>query len=223
MTEAPSPPNSTRLVLTITITTLVIASAIFGASYLASRGAPHASSTPELDVKTNATALGAGGTLGIRISLNNTGSAELNVTAASDWQVQGFPAAIFPVCLGIEPVEFMIVKGNYSLSELQTASANTSISYGCMEGGYVHQMLFEPKSSVANLTGSFCEADCSPTTSTESLVTNFTVSGYWTYPVMYDAYPVGEPSPQHLFVPGTYTLVVTDEWGQSVVLYFAVN
>jgi len=196
----------------------------------------------QLNVKTNASALVEGNNLGIAISLNNIASVPLNISAGSDWTVPGFPIALFPGCLGTEPVEFMIVRGNLSLNDLRQASANTSIfDGGCMEGGFVRYVLFRPDSSLANLTGDFCTANCYPKTSTYSLTTNFTVSGYWAYPVnSSEAYDVETPAPgchgcttfnypevgpiaQHDFIAGTYTLVVSDERGQTVVIHFQVQ
>ena len=134
----------------------------------------------------------------------------------------------------------MIVKGHYSLAELQAASANTTISYGCHEGGQVAHLVFEATSNEANLSGTFCVNNCSPFHGARySLVSNFSVNGYWAYPInsseasdVYTpssgccvtyAYPEVGPIAQHLFIPGSYTVAVTDEWGQSEVEYFQVS
>jgi hypothetical protein len=194
----------------------------------------------ELRVSLNATRLGIGQRLGITVSLYNTLSSEFNLTASNEWKVLGFPIAMWSPCLYSEPVEFMIVKGNYSLAELQTTSTNSSTySGGCMEGGGVTHLLFHPDSSIADLMGSFCTAVCSPLrNAVDSLVSNFTVNGSWVYPInstqandVYTPvdggfsfqYPEVSPVSAHSFVPGVYTFVASDEWGQTDVLYFSVE
>ena len=200
----------------------------------------------ELDARINTSTLAAGQRLGITVSLYNSLSSGINLTASNDWKVPGFPVALWPGCFFQEPVEFMIVKGNFSLAELQEASVNTSVSVGgCMEGGRVTSLLFQPGSSDANLSGTFCTAVCSSIRDTRyTLVSNFTVNGYWAYPVNASEaqdvftppqpecyvdghpdcvtynYPEVGPIAQHSFVSGVYTLVVSDEWGQAVILHF---
>jgi len=200
-----------------------------------------------LDVATNASTLSPGQALDISISLSNTTPAELNLTAVNDWVVSGFPVAMFPGCVGQEPVQFAIVAGNYSLDELRTASINTSAGAGimCAEGGSIRYYAFSAESNSANLTGFFCTANCFPKAWTYQLVTNFTTSGYWIYPlnqsdiltpahpsctingipggcITYN-YPEEAPITDHQFVEGEYTLVVSDEWGQVVIVHFTVE
>ena len=152
-------------------------------------------------------------------------------------------------CLFNEPVELVVVSGNVSLGQLSVESANsTTPTIVCLEGGFVDSLYLQPHSDRATLAGTFCTADCSPFQMSAVLESNFSVGGYWTYPLnsseVHDiytpvpvtcggptceaevgytyAYPEVGPIPAHLFAPGWYTLVVSDEWGQTVSTPFVV-
>jgi hypothetical protein len=171
----------------------------------------------------------------------------LIVPASDDWEFHGFPVALWTPCTGLEPLEFTVVKGNYTLNDLQAASTNSSIPQGgCMEGGSVYNLVFQGEGSEANATGQFCEANCFPANNRFNLDANFTVSGYWAYPINSSEatdiftpptpeclasgipdcvgfqFPEVGPFAQHGFIPGFYTLAVADEWGQTQILHFAV-
>lgn len=187
----------------------------------------------------NTTKLSPNHELGINISLFNNLTSAFNLSASGDWRIPGFPIAVWSTCLFSEPVEFMIVKGNLSLAELQTASANSSAAeIVCMEGGSVTHLVFQPNSSTAELEGSFCIVGCSSYHSTVVLVSNFTASGYWVYPMnrteanyVYTPvdggvsfqYPEVGPVHAQSFVPGVYTFVAADEWGQTDIIHFSVG
>ncbi|HXW94173.1 MAG TPA: hypothetical protein VEJ19_00515 [Nitrososphaerales archaeon] len=191
----------------------------------------------------------AGETLGISISLYNSLPRALNITAitnsSSAWKIDGFPVAMWDGCTGMEPVEFMIIKGNYSYGEFQAAAANSYYpAIFCAEGGSVLYISFPPMSSNVTTTGNFCVETCSPNHTSWNLSTSFSVDGYWAYPLnssetndIYTSYtgcpnppcegitynyPEVGPEAQHTFTPGLYTLLVADEWGQTVFLYFSV-
>ena len=212
----------------------------------------------------NATTLHVGERLGIKVSLYNSLPTTLNLTAffpknssfsngsLGDWAVHGFPVNMWGGCLAPEPIEFMIVKGNYSVDELHVASANTSVwqsthQYWCEEGGWVSNLAFQPKSSVANLTGVECTFHCFPDyhIGVKTLNSSFAVNGYWAYPFNSSEandifrtppqgctdnekcfaynYPEVGPIAQHLFTSGWYTMIVSDEWGQTVIIRFQVT
>jgi len=193
----------------------------------------------ELMATLNATRLNPSQRLGISVSLHNGLSFPLTLSASNDWKVLGFPIALWSTCLYSEPIEFMIVKGNLSLAELQTASANSSTNGGgCLEGGSVTRLLFQPNSNIAELEGSYCIASCSAYESTVRLVSNFTADGYWVYPMnateANDVYtpvdggvsfqfPEVGPVNSQGFVPGIYTFVASDEWGQTYIVHFSVG
>jgi len=219
-----------------------------------------------LSAGVNTTTLRVGESLHITVSLYNGLPTTLNLTAffpknsssslstngsLGDWAVHGFPIAMWEGCFAPEPIEFMIVKGNLSAGELQVASGNTDVwqstrQYWCSEGGWVNNLVFQPSSSVANLTGTECTFVCFPfdRIGLMQLNSNFTVNGYWAYPVngseandllrtppqgctdnekcfAYN-YPEVGPTAQHLFTSGWYTMIVADEWGQTVIIRFQV-
>ena len=169
---------------------------------------------------------------------------------STSWRVSGFPVAMWGGCYFFEPVEFVVVRGNLSLGQLHAASANSTYpAIGCLEGGSVSYVSFHPESSNVTTTGSFCISACEPVHPSYNLTSSFSVNGYWGYPlnqseagdiytpstascysspgqsvscgVTYN-YPEVGPIAQHLFTPGVYTLVVSDEWGQTALLHFSV-
>jgi hypothetical protein len=191
--------------------------------------------------------------LSIAISLSNGRSTPINISVSNDWTINGFPVAMWGGCEGLEPIEFMVVRGNSSVEQLSSASANSSVyeaaryPFGCAEGGSESYLEFQPNSSLANATGTSCDGACSPESHVWNLTSTFSVSGYWAYSInsseAEDAftppnpecmssgipdcitfnYPEVGPFAQHAFVPGAYTLAVADEWGQTVVLHFTVT
>ena len=207
----------------------------------------------QLKATLNATTIRSGQRLGITVSLYNTISSLLNLTASDAWKVNGFPIAMWPGCYFTQPVEFMIVKGNYSLGGLQAESNSSewlpSNFVWCAEGGTIDHFVFQPTSVRANLSGTLCVAICTPRQSfgADDLTSNFTVNGYWAYPLNTSEasdvltpikpcpppsycspgvtfnFPEVGPIPQHPFTSGLYTLIVDDEWGQVVILYFTVT
>ncbi len=228
--------------------------AVVGASLLVAQMSPRpekAASTVsslagiELEVSVNTSALSYYGLLGISVSIFNTQS-ETNVLAtANNWTIQGFPIAVWYPCDAALPLEFDVVSGNYSLSELQAMAGNSTqgsvVGYVCMEGYMVEHVSFLPSSDLANITGTGMMGSGPNGAGTGyplgsfPVSSNFTVNGYWDYPLTsaegedlmthYDigstfAYPEVGPYPAHFFVPGVYTLVVADEWGQLAVLHF---
>src|SRR5271154_4039013 len=72
----------------------------------------------ELSASTNST-IQEGQKLTITMSLLNSSPSPLIVPASDDWGVHGFPVALWSPCTGLEPLEFMVVKGNYTLDDLQ--------------------------------------------------------------------------------------------------------
>lgn len=206
-----------------------------------------------LNANISSETLSTGGSLGITVSLFNSLPTANNLTAisynSSSWKFVGFPVAMWGGCAGIEPVEFMIVRGNYDVAELQSAAVNsTTPGISCPEGGSVLYVSFLPWSSNATTTGFFCIASCTPDHFNWNLTSSFSVNGYWTYPlngsevgdiytpatwpgaicnggspcgVTYNFPEVG-PIAQHAFTPGWYTFIASDEWGQFVLMHFSV-
>ncbi len=207
----------------------------------------------ELQVSVNITTLHVGQSLSVTVALYNSLPTSNNISIPtrifSGFKVQGFPIAVWAGCYFPQPLQFVIIKGIYSEAQLEAASTNTSVpSIGCLESGIVHNVLFHPRSDVADLSGTFCTNGCFPLHATSlNLESNFTVNGYWGYPlnaseaqdiltpvhgcttippggscgISFQNPEVG-PTAQSLFTVGEYTLIVSDAWGQVQLLYFIV-
>jgi len=193
-----------------------------------------------LNVSVNSTILHPGQRLNVTVSLDNKLTVSNYLRVADDWTVRGFPVSIWPGCLFSLPVEFVIIRGNLSLSQIEAMGNSTAPGTLCMEATAIDHVIFQPKSSDVTLTGTYCGGACVPNQvyGPYHLVSNFTVDGYWNYPLTindsndlyspYDGgvtfrYPEVGPVAAHTFEPGVYTLVVTDEWGQDVLLHFTVT
>ena len=197
----------------------------------------------EVVASVNSTTISVGQTLNISISLFNTLPTVNNVTTSTDdWNIRGFPVAIWPPCSNDLPIEFSLVKGDYSSGQLMAMNGiyKNQSAYGCAESDAVQNVAFQPSSSHVNLTALVGVNNNlrSRTIGPYDLVTNFTVNGYWWYPITAaDAgdlntpvpggfnfvYPEASPTDSTPFVPGVYTLAIGDEWGQMVLIHFTVN
>jgi hypothetical protein len=182
--------------------------------------------------------------LNVTVSLSNTLAETNSLAAASNWTIQGFPIAVWGGCDFALPIEFAVLKGNYSSGEIQAMNNNSTggqMGVICMEGASVKTIAFQPSSNEVNLTGTAFIANAIPNQSLGSyrLESNFTVSGYWAYPLTANdsqdlmtpvnpegvsfQYPEVSPVGSTPFAPGVYTLAVADEWGQTVILHFTVT
>ena len=206
----------------------------------------------QLMVNVSSTSLHPGQALAINVTLFNTLPSVINLTVANRWKVEGYPIAIAPPCYVYpdgdgEPVEFMIVKGNHSISELQSMSVNSTVT----AGGCGHESFFPMYFLIDSRSSSGTLAVYVPHyprrySVNVSLTAAFPVKGYWTYPINeseatdvlsqsyncgnglqiycpYFAHPEVAPIPQQSFGQGVYTLVVSDEWGQVVCIVFTVT
>ncbi len=197
----------------------------------------------ELRSTLNATAITTGERLLISISLFNPLSTINNVNASDDsWTVQGFPVAIWPSCTLSLPIEFTIINGNYSFEQLQAMNENYTHAtpFACADSYSVQKIAFQPDSDQVNLTGivGVNGGTSDRQLGSYTLAANFTVSGYWWYPVTAAdqgdldtpvpggstfQYPEISPTGSTPFVPGVYTLIVGDEWGQVSLTQFTVE
>jgi hypothetical protein len=193
-----------------------------------------------LDVKVNATTLHPGQRLNITVSLYNNLVVSDYLHTADNWTVHGFPVSLWPGCLFSLPVDFTIIRGNLTLPQVEAMGNGTGAGYFCMEGSGIDHVIFRPQSSEVTLTGTYCGPGCFPNQvyGPYHLISNFTVNGYWGYPLTsndsdylyspYDGgftfrYPEVGPSAAYPFEPGMYTLAVADEWGQTVLIHFMVD
>jgi hypothetical protein len=196
----------------------------------------------QLELSLNSTSISAGRALEIEAFLLNALPTENAVNTAIDWMPRGIPLAVWPVCDFEMPFEFLVLKGNYSLAQLRI-SDGMELQYVCTETASVDTVTFMPNSYAANLT-----LTGGPTSTTwkdgpYAIAAHFSIAGYWDpinqteagqdpSPVI--SPPQGAPDSgfeypqtfalaQHLFVPGIYTVAVSDEWGDAVLLHFQVT
>jgi hypothetical protein len=190
----------------------------------------------DLILALNATALKVGQSLDVDVSLFNARPSVGVVLNSTDWpwgrygyiNASGIPIIFGSRCSGDPFVDAVVLQGNYTLGELPSA-ANSTLTWMCPEGAMFEHMTFEPESSVANVTETY-SPPTNVTLAPSSMSISFTTDGYWnlTTIVSYDSpiicftcttnLPVATP-----YVPGVYTVAVSDEWGQVALLHVAVQ
>jgi len=191
----------------------------------------------DLVLAVNATALKVGQSLGVEVSLFNplTSASSVPVFTANDWpwghpgqdNFSGIPVIFGGPC-GPDPfVRAVVLKGDYTPQELPSA-ANSSLSWQCAEGEVPENMTFSPESSLANVTVNNLSG-ANVTLAPRIMSTSFTTDGYWNLQnfsqfnsplicLSCQNPPIAAP-----FVPGVYTLAVSDQWGQVAVLHLSVG
>ena len=148
----------------------------------------------------------AGNGIGFNASLFNTSCGENDVPSASNW---GVPELVIgPAGPTASPIAFAVVPGFYTSANISSAP---TIQYGVF-GTTVQQGIksyaFQPRSDVASVM--ICGANpCFTNTKSMSISGGF--NGYW--------------SKQEIlaFTPGTYTVVVADQWGHVATASFTVQ
>ena len=183
-----------------------------------------------LEASVDSTQLGEGQALKVSLSLTNTQPWADTVPTASRWPFEGIPVALWPACYFVLPVQVVVLKGSYTADQLGYVATRTS-NYGCMEGGRINQVLFQPASDQVRIAGDVCIANCyHETLGPYHLEFNFTTTGYWDLqaltselnpPILGALLPGSLPSIP--FSPGVYTIGVADEWGQAAVLHVTVG
>jgi len=180
--------------------------------------------------------------LGLNITtyVVNTFPVVNTVLPSHDWLFKGVPVYLWQPCLGGAgnqslglPLQIAVLNGNYTAGALPVI-ANTTVHSNpvCMEGTAVDRVTFLPDSDQANLSTTGWNGVNSSEIS--GFRFSFITTGYWNLkafvgetnppvlgPDMY-ASPPTAPNPT-TFVPGTYTVAVEDEWGQTAVLHFTVQ
>ena len=190
----------------------------------------------KLSVSANATEIQAGQAINISLRLSNTRAGVLSLRNASDWAFRGIPIAVWEPCVVILPLEFLVLKGNFTVGQIVAGGNNLTLSYTCLEATSVNHVEFMPNSDLANVTGVYSQGGGNNTFDPYVMGANFSLRGYWDQITPQEAslafysptldgfsYPGIPPSPQHPFVPGVYTLAVADEWGGFGVLHFEVG
>lgn len=214
----------------------------------------------QLTVGVNSTRLSVGQDLGISVHLVNTlpYANDINVTAMppaygpnGSYRFGGFPISTWPAdCLGPFPLQFIVVKGNYTVDSLPAADPDYMMgTLPCASAQGVTEFTFGAHSDQVTLTAVSCTAECSPYPGAQlptpyRLESDFSVTGYWNAtfaemnPLNYSiyttpapnggdgssfGYPEVAPSGATAFAPGVYTLGVSSIWGQAEVVHFTVD
>jgi hypothetical protein len=160
----------------------------------------------------NASVLSPGSALSIQVWEKNTLDSVNNVSASNDWPVTGLslgPCGTFSMPFGIEVLAGYHTGASQNLSLIQGVQYYQPGVFFCpviLNPGWY---LFGPQSTDATL-GGFCSPE--PCGTSSRLNTTVTITG---------EYVGGSPSPTPL-APGLYTVVVGDEWGALLFLYFSV-
>jgi len=161
-----------------------------------------------LELRLNVSLLAPGQTIAANVSELNSKAQPNNVTAASQWAVQGLSigpcGSNTPLGIGIFSGRF--TKGNISSAQ-QLQIYNPAV-YACPARFSISSFLFQAGSDSATIAGS-CQSQCT----TYPMSGGDTASGYFG----------GSGSSFQQFPAGLYTVVGVDEWGAAVFLYFQVT
>jgi hypothetical protein len=211
-----------------------------------------------LKIGVNSTTLSVGQSLKISVDLVNTLPHANNVNTPvrlvgpmGSYQFGGFPISMWPLdCLGPFPLQFIVVKGSYTVDSLPATDPDYIIGApSCASGQIAMQFTFGADSDRVNVTAESCTGACSPYPGTQlstsyRLESDFSVMGYWNATFarlnplidsVYSApdpnggsgftfsYPEVAPLGATAFVPGVYTLAVSSMWGQAEVIHFTVK
>jgi hypothetical protein len=151
---------------------------------------------------------------GIYVSgdLFNTLSANNSLSDSNSWSI---PQSEMRMTCGTFPQSFAVYQGDYSQANFTQATPlslnSPQVGMICPSppsNGYVD---FSPQSETASAPAGVL----SPRPTTEKITLSDYITGYWTGQA---SSPSFKPFP-----PGSYTIVVMDEWGDSAILHFAVE
>jgi hypothetical protein len=159
---------------------------------------------------------GSLGQLVISAEVVNIRNVSNNVTAENDWHYSSDSLNPYGPCGSPAEVAFGIFQGYYNLNNFSNAIAlvlyNPNLTYSCTtyalppSGGYYS---FSPQSDLANIADSKGRYLYNKSISLSDLI-----GGYWS----------GNSSAFYRsFLPNTYTIIACDQWGQLVLLHFAVT
>jgi hypothetical protein len=218
-------------------------------SQLGQSVADAASDGLRLSTSINATDVTVGQSLNISISLFNTlatsNAFQLgNMGAGGNRTFYGVPVVTWPECslltnqifFGYEfPIEVIVLDGNYTARQLSSLANASLPTIPCTANDeiIVPTYAFEPESDVINITY-FGSGGGHGSLGTARAVSNFTLGGYWNFTNLEEQANgslISEPALCRLckvpstipFVPGVYTVGVSDEWGQYDVVHFQVR
>ena len=174
----------------------------------------------DLIAQVNTTSIQQGQTINLYFSIQNLQAQINNLTGESNWafpSLENFSYAVIP-CPRWDT--FRVYSGYYSQSNLSNATPlflwpTAEGAPSCPFWNFTNY-IFQPSSTVVNVSN----------TSPANYDLSFSTAEYHnltgSYPAVGGVRSVTFPSPT-LFPVGVYTVVVADEWGQFVTIYFDVT
>jgi hypothetical protein len=202
-----------------------------------------------LSTSINATDLTVGQDLNISISLFNTltkpntlqQGGRPGTSPPGNWTFYGVPVVTWPECSSLPgfefPTEVLVLSGNYTAQQLSSLANASLPALPCTAGeGIVPIYAFEPSSDLVEISY-FAPGGGSGSLGIFRSASHFTLGGYWNLTTLAEeangsSIPyISEPALCQLckapssipFAPGVYTVGVSEEWGQFVVLHFQVT
>jgi hypothetical protein len=171
----------------------------------------------ETSLSLNTTYLYPGQWISINISENNTRDSVTNITLSHDWPIKYH--SLGP-CSEFSSIGIAVFAGYYTQSNVTAAGASSLVSfinpgqiYNCPAIFSANSYSFEPLSNLVNISnacvGSNAPGCLIPMEGTVQL------NGSWTRN--------GASATESALTPGIYTVVGSDEWGELVILHFAVT
>lgn len=167
----------------------------------------------ELSLSLNVTSVSAGHTLGIVVREYNTLAEDNNLTFPNSWPL---PGVVLGACgsqglpLGVAVYQGYLTSGNISSAEaLQTWPPGAVSCPAFIEPGSAYE--FNSVSDWAAVYGFCTPGPCFSGHMTSAAW----VSGSWGTQTHHTSF--------NILAPGVYTVAAEDGWGDSVLLYFAVN
>jgi len=161
------------------------------------------------------TTLAYGQNLSVIAEVDNTNPHELNLTSTSMVNHANGP------CAQGQVTAIDVYSGSYSYVELFNNGSqptplllyNPSLIYLC-PAGFTFNYLFQPNGSTATVRA-YLGGHQAMNNQTKTVEETSVVSGYWTQS--------GSAYSFHHFAAGTYTLIVYDYWGNTIIAYVQVG
>jgi hypothetical protein len=185
-----------------------------------------------LELSVNGTTINEGQNLAITATLLNVLGQNNSVAISDNWPIQGLLMFNndWPPCYYYSPVELVVLKGNYTQSQLLAMGPGRSPNFGCFEDSVISHLKFEPNGDLVYVTSTYSVTGDISTYGPLNASVTVTTDGYWDnsinliYPTPYAS--LGQYNflaAQHSFVQGVYTVAVGDEWGQLDVVHLIVG
>jgi hypothetical protein len=166
----------------------------------------------QLHLSVNGTSIPEGEEVLISVWMYNPSSQDLQVSAAGQWQYEGFGTG--PCGPSNLPMGILVFSGNLSIGDLQSAEPlelyeGPPVAYHCPVEYAIAGFVFHPLGDNAT----YLEV-CGPSLSCQGSEASMTAV------MVFSGYYVGGSFKS--FDPGVYTVVGGDEWGGIVLLHFVV-